>query len=251
MILSFGFGSEGINLSLKYLIMCGLVTSVVHFKTSSRSILKSNLLTLPIIGTVHLIVLSNVYLLVKMAKDAEIGKFIKSFSSAPKLSTFLVIGILFHAISMSSSSFIEEEHQIWYFFNSTVWIVLYLIETRYLLNRKPQPGKTPLEVEASDTLFHNQLKWVLLFGGHLIARRLNQTGDKWLSIPDIGDWLQMEENRIWNSFFMVTSLLFLYLTCMDFGSILTNVLTLTACMLIYYYRTQTGSVYLAGIKASG
>lgn len=186
-----------------------------------------------------------------MATDVEIKKFFKLLLSMPKLGTFLVIGIIFHAVSISSSSFIEEEHQTWYYLNSTVWIVLYIMETRHLLNRKPPSGKTALEVAVSESIIHNQLQWILLFVGHLLARRLNQTGDKWLSIPDIGDWLQMEENRIWNSLFVFMSLLFLYLTCMDFGSILTNVLTLTACMLIYYYRTESGSVYLAGVKASG
>lgn len=186
-----------------------------------------------------------------MAKDIEIKKYLKLILSMPKLGIFLAIGIFFHAISMSSSSFIEEEHQIWYYLNSTVWIILYLMETRHLLNRKPPPGKAALDVAVSESIIHNQLQWILLFLGHLIARRLNQTGDKWLSVPDIGDWLQMEENRIWNSLFVVVSLLFLYMACMDFGSILTNVLTLTACMLIYYYRTQSGSVYLAGVKADG
>lgn len=95
-----------------------------------------------------------------------------------------------------------------------------------------------------------QIGWILLFGGHLIGRRLNQTGDKWLNVPDIGDWLQMDEHRLANSFFTIGSLLLLHISCLDFGSILTNVLTLTACMLIYYYRTLKGSVYFAGIKSS-
>lgn len=227
------------------------MTSIVYFNISGQSISQSNLLTLAIIGAVHLIVLSNIQILLKMAKDIEIKKYLKLILSMPKLGIFLAIGIFFHAISMSSSSFIEEEHQIWYYLNSTIWIILYLMETRYLLNRKPSSGKAALEVAVNESIIHNQLQWILLFLGHLLARRLNQTGDKWLSVPDIGDWLQMEENRIWNSLFVVVSLLFLYMACMDFGSILTNVLTLTACMLIYYYRTQSGSVYLAGVKADG
>lgn len=239
------------NVSVMYSILCGLLTSAVHFYVSGGPISQSNLLTYPILGALHLIVLSNTQILIRIAKDFGIGNIKNLLQSMSKSGTFLAIAILFHAVSMSSSSFIEEEHQTWYYFNSTVLILLYLVETRHLLNRKPPSGKTALEVSVSESIFHNQLQWILLFVGHLIARRLNQTGDKWLSIPDIGDWLQMEENRIWNSLFMVVSLLLLYLTCMDFGSILTNVLTLTACMLIYYYRTQTGAVYLAGVKADG
>lgn len=240
------------NFPLKYVVIGCLVTSFVHFNFCDQAIFQSNVATFPIFVTVHLIVLSNIQLATKLAKKFEILKSIKSLTSMPIVGKFLVIGLLFHAISMSSSSFIEEEHQTWYYLNSTIWILLYLMETRHLLNKKPPPfGRTAIEVAVSESIFHNQLKWALLFGGHLIARRLNQTGDKWLSVQDIGDWLEMDENRLWNSLFMFASLLLLYLVCMDFGSILTNVLTLTACMLIYYYRTESGAVYLAGVKASG
>lgn len=250
-MLLFMSSDEPIKIPLKYLIVCGLVTSLVHFNVSNRSVWQSSLVIYPIFGALHLIVLLNIQILIGMANDLGIGKIKDLLASIPTSGTVLTIAIIFHAISMSSSSFIEEEHQTWYYFNSTVWILLYLVETRHLLNRKPPSGKTALEVTVSESIIHNQLQWIVLFVGHLLARRLNQTGDKWLTIPDIGDWFQMEENRVWNSLFMAVSLLILYLTCMDFGSILTNVLTLTACMLIYYYRTQTGSVYLAGVKADG
>lgn len=201
-------------------------------------------------AAIHFVVLSNLQFLLKM-RNLEIVKSFKSILTMPKLCAFLVFGVVWHGVSMSSSSFIEEEHQTWYYLNNTIWIILYLMETKHLLNGKWTEKKMSSKTEEHESLFQNQLKWALLFGGHLIARRLNQTGDKWLNTPDIGDWLQREENRIWNSLFMSSSLLCVYLTCMDFGSILTNVLTLTACMLIYYYRTLNGSVYFAGIKASG
>lgn len=95
-----------------------------------------------------------------------------------------------------------------------------------------------------------QTNWFFLFALYVVARRLNQTGDKWLSVPDIGDWLIMDEHRLWNSFFVVAALFLLIINCADYGSILTNVLTLTAVILIYYFRTLTGSVYFAGIKQS-
>lgn len=95
-----------------------------------------------------------------------------------------------------------------------------------------------------------QISWLCLLAMHLFARRLNQTGDKWLSVPDIGDWLVMDEHRLWNSFFVFGSLCLMIINCVDYGSILTNVLTLTAAVLIYYFRTLNGSVYFAGIKKS-
>lgn len=249
-MLSFTSNSTEVNVSVKYSIICCVIMSLMHYNFFNHAIVQSNLLTISLTTVIYFVVLTNIQFLVKM-RNIEMVKSLKSLHSLPKLSAFLVFGVLFHGISMLSSSFIEEEHQTWYYLNSAVWILLYLMETRHLLNEK-SPKKTAEASSAEhESIFQNQLKWALLFVGHLVARRLNQTGDKWLSIPDIGDWLQMEENRIWNSFFTSASLLFVYLTSLDFGGILTNVLTLTACMLIYYYRTLTGFVYFAGIKPNG
>lgn len=41
--------------------------------------------------------------------------------------------------------------------------------------------------------------WMFVLAGQIFLRRLNQTGDKWLSVPDIGDWLVMDGNRMVNS----------------------------------------------------
>lgn len=38
----------------------------------------------------------------------------------------LVIGILLHAVSLLSSSFVEEEHQTWYFFTSALFLMIFL-----------------------------------------------------------------------------------------------------------------------------
>lgn len=197
---------------------------------------------IPLIALIYFMIALNSQLLLRFSGKFETVKSLKALKSTNLFSIFLTFGIILHGFSTISSSFIEEEHQIWYYLNNTVWIILYLMETRHHLNAKDSKKET-----TNESIIQNQLKWALLFCGHLIARRLNQTGDKYLNTPDIGDWLQMEEHRTWLSLFVSISLLILYLTCMDFGSILTNVLTITACMLIYYYRTLKGSVYMAGI----
>lgn len=163
----------------------------------------------------------------------------------PPLCRFLLFGVLFHAISYASSSFIEEEHQTWYYLTSTALIAFYLMETRSLFQSLQNSKDT-----SKQSIRYRQLKWISLFGANLIARRLNQTGDKWLMQSDIGDWLKMDEHRFWNSIFVFASLCSMFLNCVDFGDILTNVLTLTACVLIYYFRTIAGFVYFTGIQKS-
>jgi ethanolaminephosphotransferase len=70
---------------------------------------------------------------------------------------------LFHIISLFSSSFIEEEHQTWYYLLST-----------YLLIR---------------TIEQKSLKYFFLLVLSRLIRSWNQTGNKWLSLLDIGDFL--------------------------------------------------------------
>lgn len=248
MTLSFASNTKNVVIPLKQAMFLGLGFSLLHSNLFGSSLTNSSLTAIPLMGLIYFVAVLNIQFLLTLSRNVEIVNSLKAIRTTTKFCKFLTFGIIFHGISTASSSFIEEEHQIWYYLNNTIWIILYAIETRQLWNVKSSKTKTTNDVNQSLTQHH--LKWLLLFCGHLIARRLNQTGDKWLMVPDIGDWLQMEENRIWNSLFMSISLLLVYLTCMDFGSILTNVLTMTACMLIYYYRTLNGSVYLAGIKPS-
>jgi ethanolaminephosphotransferase len=70
---------------------------------------------------------------------------------------------LFHIISLFSSSFIEEEHQSWYYLLST-----------YLLIR---------------TIEEKSLKYLFMLVLSRLIRSWNQTGNKWLSLTDIGDFL--------------------------------------------------------------
>nr|CAD7430887.1 unnamed protein product [Timema monikensis] len=83
---------------------------------------------------------------------------------------FLLLGTVLHSVSLASSSFIEEEHQVWYFLFLTFSLV-----TLACLYKSLMPSEA-------------------LYGGfllvlHRILRKMNQTGDKWASLPDIGDWL--------------------------------------------------------------
>jgi hypothetical protein len=69
---------------------------------------------------------------------------------------------LFHIISLFSSSFIEEEHQCWYYLLSTYLLIL--------------------------TIEEKSLKILFLFILSRLIRSWNQTGNKWLHLSDIGDF---------------------------------------------------------------
>lgn len=248
------------NFSLKYsLVTSVLINSLQPYMCSEMASQSAFCTQFKILPTIFLTVmcallLINLQLICKQFHFIQIILCLRWLKNVPFLLKFGIFGAIFHTISVLSSSFIEEEHQIWHYLHSTILVLLYIFELKNAIKSPNVDNKmkktSPNSDDSKEICWMRQIGWILLFGGHLIGRRLNQTGDKWLNVPDIGDWLQMDEHRLANSFFTTGSLLLLHISCLDFGSILTNVLTLTACMLIYYYRTLKGSVYFAGIKAS-
>ncbi|PSN33314.1 GPI ethanolamine phosphate transferase 2 [Blattella germanica] len=113
------------------------------------------------------------------------------------------VGLMLHALSFASSSLIEEEHQVWYFF----WVTFVLIVLSELW----------FEAKSVGQIWH----WLAIPFLHRVLRKWNQTGDKWASLPDIGDWLMQHQNR----------------ACL-------SVVLLTAAISVYCYRYAIGSVDL-------
>jgi ethanolaminephosphotransferase len=101
-------------------------------------------------------------------------------------SRLLMFYPLFHIISLFSSSFIEEEHQTWYYLLSSYFLIL------------------TIEQKSSKMLF-------MLILSRLI-RSWNQTGNKWLNLVDIGDYLNRNENRVYLFVIhLISSIIFIYL----------------------------------------
>lgn len=96
----------------------------------------------------------------------------------------LITGSVIHILTFLSSSFIEEEHQTWYF----------LIGTFILYN-----------------LFNFQ-NWIMFisftsaFVGLRFLRMINQTGDKWASVPDLADWFMKDEHHLYLNVFFIANL---------------------------------------------
>lgn len=131
----------------------------------------------------------------------------------------LVVGTLLHAGLQGSSSFVEEEHQTWYCWLVTLLLMLAWrdVRERWRLehvrclspalglgpdvtsrNIEAELGKWPLVLRCCFEQ-RRELGWILVLSMVAAIRRLNQTGDKWLSVPDVSDWLVNDANRGWLS----------------------------------------------------
>lgn len=104
----------------------------------------------------------------------------------------LTLGHTLFIVSVGSSSFVEEEHQIWYYFCSAIFVFLTFLDFK---------GRN--SVRTVFGVFGKCFSFLFL---HVVIRRMNQTGDKWINVPDIGDWLHREENHLWMHFMVIVSL---------------------------------------------
>ncbi|XP_071565902.1 GPI ethanolamine phosphate transferase 2 isoform X1 [Temnothorax nylanderi] len=138
------------------------------------------------------------------------------FTKGPKIRRVFQVGALLHIASLASSSFIEEEHQTWYFFwTSTIAYLLYRYFTRLLAYHRYDltsvKVRTGVGPNCDDTRRHIELcaKLLLLLIGHRVLRKLNSTGDKWAHLPDIARWLKEDDNKVGTTFLLLAALVLL------------------------------------------
>lgn len=161
------------------------------------------------------------------------------------ISLLLIFGTVLHTISLLSSSFVEEEHQTWYFYIVTAHVLILKSMVELIVNYKTQlhsvdkkkdaekpttydktkpslknPPSPNHNLDCNFKEIHSQhSKFIKLSDGNLnketdyksrenfiptwknvvmvitvlilcrLMRIWNQTGNKWLNIPDVGDWL--------------------------------------------------------------
>lgn len=144
-----------------------------------------------------------------------------SSSSWSEIDVLILAGTVGHVLSLGASSFVEEEHQTWYFLINTLCLVLgqELCRNYFLLKEyDPQRsttvkqnfgeaceyknidipaadnsklGKTTTSAEfsrGSDKWISLASPWIILICCRLL-RSLNQTGVQWAHRPDFGHWL--------------------------------------------------------------
>uniref|UniRef100_A0A336LZZ4 CSON006523 protein n=1 Tax=Culicoides sonorensis TaxID=179676 RepID=A0A336LZZ4_CULSO len=179
------------------------------------------------------IITLNVWYLVNEFNLQRISKIFHEISTLPSTLTLLILLTTFHAFSLASSSFVEEEHQTWYYFFNTFTIILCIQHMKHVF-------RTQLKPKWSRKI----VTWILFFVAHILTRRLNQTGDKWINVPDFGDSLMKEEHKMYLSLFTIFGIVtvFYSLEIDKFRSKLVKGLTIVSLMSIYGYRCTAGSV---------
>lgn len=147
-----------------------------------------------------------------------------SSSSWSEVDVLILAGTIGHVLSLGASSFIEEEHQTWYFLINTLCLALCqeLCRNHFLLKESDLQlgtsvkqnfgsiGEAPecknIDVQAasnsklgkaassaesvkgSDKWISLASPWIILICCRLL-RSLNQTGVQWAHRPDFGHWL--------------------------------------------------------------
>lgn len=159
------------------------------------------------------------------SNKAERFKWFKLFDN--DVLYLLILGHLFFVISVGSSSFVEEEHQIWYYFCNTMFAFLAFFEFRGLGSFK--------------SFISALLKCSTFLFLHVVIRRMNQTGDKWINLPDLGDWLRREENQSFMHLQTIVSLVasFIWLATIHCSKTAILPFVLIGNILLYFHHTRT------------
>ncbi|KAI5633562.1 type I phosphodiesterase / nucleotide pyrophosphatase domain-containing protein [Phthorimaea operculella] len=166
----------------------------------------------------------------------------------------LIIGTLFHAWSFFGTSFIEEEHMTWYYFWNTLMFFVLVRNIVAFVVYLSKRVKNSTEVQEKPEMENKMLfvgvkmlpKWICLIALHRYLRTMNQTGDRWLFLPDTADWLNAPENVYYLQLHLVVGTLATLLICLYNLRYLNNVMHIhalftiaaTICVLCYRVATQ-------------
>lgn len=126
------------------------------------------------------------------------------FLSTP-ISTILWLGTVCHLSLLGASSFVEEEHQIWYFLASS--LVLCILVYGKLQRKKLASRPSAVPSQYTYTGVHQTTCCCVSLVLLRITRSWNQTGDKWLHLPDLSSWLASDNKLLLRSaigFFSLT-----------------------------------------------
>ncbi|KAM9586868.1 GPI ethanolamine phosphate transferase 2 isoform 2-T2 [Morphnus guianensis] len=208
-----------------------------------------------------------------------------SSSSWSEIDVLILAGTIGHVLSLGASSFIEEEHQTWYFLINTLCLVLCqeLCRNNFLLKecdpqhsttvkqnfdsigeasecknidipaaRNSKLGKATSSTEfikGSDKWMSLASPWIILICCRLL-RSLNQTGVQWAHQPDFGHWLTSSEQKSELSFLAAVSLLMIFFLVQRRCSLVSKIAMVLGLLGVYSYRAAIGNVIFPWQHAS-
>ncbi|XP_031424708.1 GPI ethanolamine phosphate transferase 2 isoform X2 [Clupea harengus] len=206
-----------------------------------------------------------------------------SKSSSPgwelsELDVLLLMGTVGHTLSLGASSFVEEEHQSWYFLLNTLCLAVFQdVCRKYFRERRrasqgggsDSEGDEPLlpsgkdhrpltSAAAADDPDSSPLanlgmskgseKWLALATPPLtlaccrMLRSLNQTGIQWAHLPDLSHWLNNGEHKLILSVLSAVSLMLIFALVQRRCSAVSKIALALGLLGVYSYRAAAGSV---------
>ncbi|XP_023363452.1 GPI ethanolamine phosphate transferase 2 isoform X2 [Otolemur garnettii] len=261
-----------------------LVLSAIHIIvcTSAESSCYFCGLLWPVAGGVMVLMSALLCAIVSVLTKMFISKSLPSKNPAhpnsrwSELDLLIVFGTVGHVLSLGASSFVEEEHQTWYFLVNTLCLALsqelyrncFLEddgEPQHHFHMEPGivdatpglPYRTGCDVWEQDTvrerlslsdMLRGREKWMALASPWLILaccrllRSLNQTGVQWAHRPDFGHWLTSSDHKAELSILAALSLLVIFLLVQGGCSPVSRAALLLGLLGVYCYRVAIGNV---------
>lgn len=110
---------------------------------------------------------------------------------------FILFGVLIVVISMGSSSMIEEEHYIWHFLTSTIYLLFFRKAIQSLDLNKARDGLSSIKQQNNISGCHISSLILILFSERIL-RGWHQGGVNWTNLPDISKWLEQAGSQCIN-----------------------------------------------------
>ncbi|KAA0709788.1 GPI ethanolamine phosphate transferase 2 [Triplophysa tibetana] len=169
-----------------------------------------------------------------------------------ELDVVLLVGTVGHTLSLSSSSFIEEEHQTWFFLLNTLCLAVFQDVCRKYFREQEEGGEEESFSSFSPAvelgMSAGSEKWLALATPLLtltccrLLRSLNHTGVQWAHLPDFGHWLNSADHKMFLSLLAALSLALIFLLIQRHCSLVSKIALSLGLLGVYSYRAAVGNV---------
>ncbi|XP_072252290.1 GPI ethanolamine phosphate transferase 2 isoform X2 [Leuresthes tenuis] len=173
-----------------------------------------------------------------------------------ELDVLLLAGTIGHTLSLAASSFVEEEHQTWYFLLNTLCLTVFQdVCRKYFREQRGSGDEDELILPSKDShpFAHSKSdiysdKWLALATPPFtlvccrLLRSLNQTGVQWAHLPDVGHWLNSSEHKVVLSLLSAFCLVLIYFLVQRWCSWVSKVALALGLLGVYSYRAAVDNV---------